>query len=141
MNDDSYEDGVHNRQSKRSLVLLSAKLKTRAGDLDVRLRNLSQKGALLEADRCPEVGGDVVFERGDTVVPARVAWVSAQRFGVEFLEPIEESEVLIHVGRPKPKPDNAPVFRRTGFRDTTLSIGERKLAESWVRPTGNRLGE
>jgi hypothetical protein len=135
-------DSAHNRRNKRSLVLLAAKVITAKGAVDVRLRNLSQNGALLEAERPPAVGTELLFERGETRVDGRVAWSENGRFGVEFFVPIEESEVLIHVGRPKPRAETAPpVFRRSGFHGASLSAGERKIAESWVRPSGHKLGE
>jgi hypothetical protein len=137
------DDDDQKRRSKRSLVLLAAKVRTKNGDVEVRLRNLSQKGALLEADLPPKVGTDLVFERGETVVKARVAWVSDHRFGIEFDEPIEESEVLVHVGRAKPIPtrEPSPTFRRTGFRGGSLSPGEAKIAADWVRAQGRSLGD
>lgn len=129
----------HNRSSKRSLVLLAAKVRTGAGIEDVKLRNLSQKGALLEGQSLPAVGSELVFERGQTVAKARVAWVSDTRFGIEFLEPIEESEVLVHVGRgaKASMPEPPRTFRRTGLRAAPLNNGEQKIAADWVRPGGS----
>jgi hypothetical protein len=142
MNHES-DDSDQKRSNKRSLVLLAAKVKMTGGETEVRLRNLSQKGALLEADRPPAVGTEMVFERGDTKVKARVAWVADHRFGIEFLVPIEESEVLVHVGRGKTSSTHEPpaTFRRTGFREQSLSMGERKLAADWVRSQGRALGD
>jgi hypothetical protein len=139
--DNENDDGAHHRRNKRSLVLLAAKVRMSKGELEVRLRNLSQNGALLEADTPPSVGTELVFERGETVVKARVAWVSDRRFGIEFLDPIEESEVLVHVGRPKTAPVEAQSFRRSGFRERNLSTGERKLAAAWVQSQGRALGD
>ena len=140
MGQDNYD--ASNRRTRRSLVLLAAKVTTPRGPIDVRLRNLSQNGALLEADAPPTVGTELVFERGKTLAPARVAWSSDGRFGIEFLRPIEESEVLIHVGKPKPKPEPAPqLFRRTGFHKATLNEGERKLGEAWAKPLGRTIGD
>lgn len=129
------------RSTKRSLVLLTAKVVTSHGASEARLRNLSQNGALLEADVPPPVGLEVVFERGQTRVAGRVAWVANERFGVEFFTPIEESEVLIHVRRPQPVPLDPALFRRPAFRQSRLTPGERKLAEAWATTPGTRLGE
>ena len=129
------------RRTKRSLVLLTAKVVTSNGVVETRLRNLSQNGALLEADAPPPIGAEVVFERGDTRVAGRVAWVADERFGLEFFTPIEESEVLIHVRRPQPIPLDPAMFRRPAFRQSRLTPGERKLAEAWATTPGSRLGE
>ena len=134
-----------NRRTKRSLVLIAAKLRIGGESAEVRLRNLSCNGALLERDEPPSVGSDVVFERGETIAPARVAWVSGKRFGVQFNRPIEESEVLVHIGKPKnlePEVEKKP-FRRTGFRDTPpLNPLERYVGEAWFKSLNNSpLGE
>jgi hypothetical protein len=141
--DHDIDEGDRKRRNKRSLVLLAAKVRTKGGEIEVRLRNLSQKGALLETDFPPKVGTELVFERGETNVKARVAWVSDHRFGIEFDTPIEESEVLVHVGRAKPMPtrEPAPNFRRTGFRAGSLSPGEAKIAAAWVSAQGRALGD
>jgi len=128
------DDGPHKRRSKRSLVLLAAKVRLQGGLMDVRLRNLSQNGALLEAETMPPVGSDLVFERGETVVKARVAWAANGRFGIEFLTPIEESEVLVHVGRPRAKPpasEPGRLYRRDPVRSPATSTG------SWPKPSGS----
>jgi hypothetical protein len=49
------------------------------------------------------------------VVDARVAWQAEGRLGIEFLQPIEESEVLIHVGKVRPRTEPArQLFRPAG---------------------------
>ena len=63
------------RAAKRARVLLAAKLQTKYGEIEARLRDLSRKGALVECLEVPAVGTEVVFVRGKISVPARVAWV------------------------------------------------------------------
>ena len=67
------------RSAKRARVLLAAKLETAWGETEARLRDLSQKGALVECANVPPVGSEVVFVRGNTRVPARVAWAGYGR--------------------------------------------------------------
>ena len=62
------------RKAKRARVLLAVKIKTQFGEIDGRLRDLSRKGALVECGAIPPVGSEVLFSRGTTIVPARVAW-------------------------------------------------------------------
>jgi hypothetical protein len=120
-----------NRSAKRARVLLSAKLKTQHGEVEARLRDLSQKGALVECNERLAVGSEVVFTRGITVVPARVAWSSAGRVGLEFLRTIDESEVLVQLGRSSNP--NAPQqrFRRPRIGGEDMSETERKLVRHW----------
>jgi PilZ domain-containing protein len=95
------DDNNQNRHDKRSLVLITGRVMTSDGPVEVRLRNLSCNGALLEANVPPAEASEVMFERGETIAPARVAWISGNRFGIQFHHPIAEGEVLIHIGKPE----------------------------------------
>jgi hypothetical protein len=133
---DAFGDLTHTSQRsvKRARVLLAARLRTAAGEVDARLRDLSRKGALIECGETLSVGEEVVFMRGDTVVPARVAWTGGNRLGLEFLRMIEESEVLIHVAKPQARPQER--FRRPRILTEDLTDHERKLAKVWARSVG-----
>ena len=127
------------RTAKRSRVLLTAKLRTPLGDIEVRLRDLSQRGALIEVNDEFREDDQVVFTRGDTIVPARVAWAGGGRVGLEFLREIEESEVLIHVTR-KPIAQTQQRFRRPRILGEDMSEQERKLARVWGASVGITVG-
>ncbi len=128
------------RSAKRNRVLLAAKLETPAGEVDARLRDLSQKGALVECEQRLHVGDEVVFKRGATVVRARVAWTGAGRVGLEFKREIDESEVLVQLGR-APSTNNQQRFRRPALHGS-LTEHERKLARLWSSSVGiNFSGE
>jgi hypothetical protein len=117
------------RGAKRARVLLAAKLQTPAGEVDARLRDLSRKGALVECNVAPPVGSELVFTRGATSVPARVAWTAGNRVGLEFAYMIDENEVLVQLRRIS-NDQNQPRFRRPGlFGD--MSEQEKKLAQLW----------
>ena len=137
----SGETKVGQRSAKRNRVLLSAKLRTARGEIDAKLRDLSQKGALVECDERLQVEEEVTFVRGPTIVPARVAWTGGRRVGLEFLRMIDENEVLVQLGRGAANP-NDDRFRRSplqGGRPAlhgSLSDQERKLAQLW----GARVG-
>jgi hypothetical protein len=117
------------RSAKRARVLLAAKLKTPFGEVDARLRDLSRKGALVECARPFEVGSEVMFVRGPTIVPARVAWAAGGRVGLEFLFMIDEQEVLVQLKR-RSGEGGGDRFRRPGLNET-MSEQERKLAMAW----------
>jgi hypothetical protein len=116
------------RSAKRARVLLAAKLETDSGEIDARLRDLSQKGALVECLQVPRAGSEVVFVRGATRVPARVAWAGPDRVGLEFHHMIDEQEVLVQLG--KRPPPRAESFRRPGIA-AGLTPDERKMAKAW----------
>ena len=126
------------RSAKRARVLLAAKLETDSGEIDARLRDLSQKGALVECLQVPRAGSEVVFVRGATRVPARVAWAGEGRVGLEFHCMIDEQEVLVHITRrAQPKLES---FRRPGLKEV-LSEDQRKVAKAWGVAVGINLPE
>ena len=126
------------RSAKRARVLLAARLQTPFGEVDARLRDLSRKGALLECAKVPPVGTEVVFIRGATVVPARVAWIGENRVGLEFHYMIDEQEVLVHITRRvQPKPES---FRRPGLKEV-MSDDQRKVAKAWGMAVGINIPE
>jgi hypothetical protein len=132
---ETFVDAVEGkRKARRARVLLAATLKTEAGDLDCRLRDLSRKGALVECRMLPPVGTEVVFHRGSTSVPARVAWCGGDRVGLEFAYMIDENEVLVQLKRTTT--DQAtPRFRRPRL-DEGLSDRDKKLARLWGMSVG-----
>ena len=117
------------RTAKRARVLLAAKLKTPHGEVECRLRDLSRKGALVECTTVPPVGCEVVFSRGSTVVPARVAWTGTNRVGLDFHYMIDEAEVLVQLGRGGNSGGNER-FRRPRLNEG-MTEQERKLAKAW----------
>lgn len=89
--------GSDRRRKPRLRVLISATLETPDGERAVKLRNLSSTGALIEIDRPPHVGTLVTFRRRKTMAPGTVVWATRSMIGVEFIRPIDESEVLTHI--------------------------------------------
>jgi hypothetical protein len=126
---------VGNRKAKRARVLLAAKLRTPAGEIDCRLRDLSRKGALVECAVVPPVGSEVVFHLGATNVPARVAWAGSDRVGLEFAYMIDENEVLVQLKR-TPVDQNQPRFRRPRLFGEDMSHEEKNIARLWAKSVG-----
>jgi hypothetical protein len=132
------------RKTRRARVLLAVKIGTEHGEIDGRLRDLSRKGALVECTTVPPVGSEVLFTRGTTSVPARVAWSGSNRVGLEFAFMIDESEVLVQLGRsgePSAPPPTIQDFGHSRFRRPRLfgedmSEHDRKVARAWGRSVG-----
>ena len=123
------------RQAKRARVLLAAKLQTANGEIDARLRDLSRKGALVECRNVPPVGTELVFNRGSTSIPARVAWTGSDRVGLEFAYMIDEHEVLVQLKRTT-NDQNQPRFRRPRLFGESMSQQEKQLARLWGASVG-----
>lgn len=130
---------VQNRRQRRSHVFMAAALELSGGSHDVKLRNLSADGALVEGDHLPVEGSEVVFRRQELNVPAKVIWVRAPRAGLAFKEPLPPEAVLRHI--PTPRPRVLPEFRRPGLH-ARITDAERRAAEEWAwRPNFDRAGE
>ena len=124
------------RRAKRARVLLAVKLGTEYGEVDGRLRDLSRKGALVECSTVPPVGSEVMFTRGSTSVPSRVAWTSGNRIGLEFAFMIDENEVLVQLGRPASPSVAPPRFRRARLFGEDMNEQDRAIARAWGRQVG-----
>lgn len=119
-----------NRRSRRSSVLLAASLETRAGDVPVKLRNLSAEGALVQGKNLPIEGSEVVFKRNELVERGQIVWVNGEHAGVAFKQPLEPEQVLRHV--PSPRQKMQFDYRRPGLACRELTPEQQKMLNSWV---------
>lgn len=127
---------TQNRRQRRSNVLMSATLELSGLSLAVRMRNLSQDGALVEGDRLPIEGSVVLFRKGELSVPGQVAWTKGRRAGIAFAKPLSPDLVLHHL--PPPRPRVVSSFKRPALAARPLSAEERELGERWIlgKPIG-----
>jgi hypothetical protein len=123
-----------NRRSRRSNVLLTATIEVAGEMLDVKLRNLSEEGALVEGKILPAEGSTIVFHRKELSVRGKIAWVSGNHAGIAFNRKLEAEQVLRHVPQPRPKLQQE--FRRPGFTVRDLSPTQRKQFERWMWSPG-----
>jgi len=72
------------RYSPRSNLLLAAAIEADSVSGPVRIRNLSDTGALIEGPALPNVGDRLTLRRLDVAVAATVVWLAAPRCGVAF---------------------------------------------------------
>src|SRR3954447_6836690 len=108
-----------NRRSRRSPVFLAASLEVAGTPEPVKLRNLSEEGALVQGERLPLEGTTTFFERNELRIKSRVVWVHGNFAGVAFARPLKSEDVLRHVPQPRAKL-NAD-FRRPGLACRPLS--------------------
>ena len=131
---------TQNRRHRRSNVMLKATLESASGSLEVVLRNLSQDGALVQAENLPLIESRVLFHRQGLSVPCRVAWSHGGYAGLEFEFPLFPKEMLRHVPPPAERMQ-MPIKRRPGLAAKPLTPGERALIEQWATEAPNKLGE
>jgi hypothetical protein len=120
----------HNRRSRRSPVFLAATIEVAGVPEPVKLRNLSEEGALIEGERLPLEGSTCWFERKDLRVKSSVIWVHGRYAGVAFDHLLKPEDVLRHV--PKPRPPLQIDHRRPGLACRPLTSTERKMIEVWL---------
>jgi hypothetical protein len=131
---------AQNRRSRRSPVYLAAAVEIAGAPQPVKLRNLSEEGALIEGERLPLEGSTTFFERNDLRLKSRVIWVQGRYAGIAFARPLKQEEVLRNV--PQPRALVQGDFRRPGLACRPLTAHERKMIEKWMvaSPQG-ALGE
>lgn len=108
MGDIEAEKGIEDRVAPRTNLLLAATAEVGGRSLPVRIRNLSESGAMVEGAGLPEAGMPLVLIRGDLQVAATVAWAAGSRRGVRFQGPTPVNEWT--GGKPRP-------IDCTGLRD------------------------
>ena len=128
---------VQNRRSNRSPVLLSAQIERDGTAVPVRLRNLSEEGALIQGETLPGEGTQVFFVRNELRVPALVMWAEGPFAGVRFARRLGREELLRHV--PKPKQKFEAKHRRPGLACKPLSEEDRRMVQLWA--TTSTLGD
>ncbi len=131
---------AQNRRSRRSPVYLAAAVEIAGAPQPVKLRNLSEEGALIEGERLPLEGTTTFFERNELRLKSRVIWVQGRYAGIAFARTLKQEEVLRHV--PQPRQVAQGDFRRPGLACRPLTAHERKMIEKWMvsSPSG-ALGE
>jgi hypothetical protein len=121
---------TQNRRSRRSPVLLAASITIGGVAVPVKLRNLSEEGALIESARLPLEGTETFFQRNELGLKSRIVWVHGKYAGVAFDTPLQREEVLREIPRPKPKAQVE--FRRPGFTCRPLTPYDRQMLEAWL---------
>lgn len=131
---------TQNRRSRRSPVFLAASIEVAGIPQQVKLRNLSEEGALIEGERLPLEGTTTFFQRNDLRVKSKVIWVHGRFAGVAFARTLKSDEVLRYV--PQPRQKLGADFRRPGLACRPLTDQERQMVEKWMvaSPIG-KLGD
>ena len=127
------------RRSRRDNVLLTASLDLPDRSQPVKLRNLSEEGALVEGAGMVEQDCDLLFRRNDLEVPARVVWVRGRFVGIAFDRRLDRKAVLRHMPASAPRSDPpSRLFKRPGLTTHQMSPEEKKWIDHWVRTSGPR---
>jgi hypothetical protein len=123
---------TQNRRSRRSPVLLGATVEIDGTHFAVKLRNLSETGALIEGDRLPGEGVATCFRRGNLELNSRVVWVEGKFAGLSFETPLKREDLLRHIPAAKTRVQPQVDFRRPGLNCRPLSAYERRMLQDWL---------
>jgi hypothetical protein len=124
------------RRSERANVILAAVIEHAHGRVPVRIKNLSQHGALVIGDGLPVGETLITFKCNGQSLDGWVAWSQEGRAGIQFGSPNNPDTLTNRERRPgiSITKDNRDIdFRRPGFRGNQLSEGERKIVEEWTK--------
>lgn len=72
------------RKDPRSHLFVAATLYSDLGSVPVRIRNMSQSGALIEASVVPDPGAAVILKRGSLQAAGQIAWKVERKAGIAF---------------------------------------------------------
>ena len=71
-------------RAPRKNLLLSATIEAGSLKAPVRIRNLSESGAMIEGAALPDLGSTLILRRSEVEIGARVVWRTGGRCGIEF---------------------------------------------------------
>jgi len=77
-------EGDHAPRAPRTNLLLSATIETSDGEGPIRVRNLSDGGAMLEGDDLPASGERLLLRRAALAIAGTCVWRNGNRCGVRF---------------------------------------------------------
>lgn len=80
--------GAEHRAARRTNLMLAAEIELNGRWTPIRIRNLSETGALIEGGALPDKGSTLVLHRAPFHIGATVAWSGGARCGIHFDEPI-----------------------------------------------------
>jgi len=86
------EAGAEHRVAQRTNLMLAATAEAGGRFNAVRIRNLSETGALIEGSGLPGAGSSLILKRGDLQVSSTIAWAAGERRGLRFDSPTPVQE-------------------------------------------------
>lgn len=75
---------VEGRSGPRTNMFIAAAMILDGGSSPVKVRNMSEHGALIETSVAPSAGENVLLSRGSLVVSGTVVWSTGSRCGLRF---------------------------------------------------------
>jgi hypothetical protein len=138
------ETADNRRVAARTFLMLAATARCGADILTVRIRNVSETGALIEGEGLPGAGEPIHLSRGETEIDGVIAWAAGIRRGMHFSRPVAVE--TWRTGKPAIPPlgqgrvDLIQAAARTGGPAQAAKAAPAG-EERWVGQLDARLGE
>jgi hypothetical protein len=127
-------DGSEHRAERRHPLIWSGTIHHDFQSTPVRIRNISETGAMIECSAPPHVGAEPLLDLGeDCQLFTTVAWVVGDSVGLKFAKPFDLS--LLARARPDVAP---PRWDRPGYLDPGAAA-DSPWDERWDRMSLNEL--
>lgn len=98
----------------RQKVVLPARMRAGAGQVDICIRDVSSRGMLIQAGAPPPRGTYVEILRPGCVVTGRVVWSKQHKFGIVSREKIRIADVIERRKVPRPGGGTPPLNQAGG---------------------------
>lgn len=142
--DPASDSSADNRRvAPRTFLMLAATVSCGAALTPVRIRNVSETGALIEGASLPDAGEAILLSRGETEIDAIVSWASGSRRGVHFSHPVAVD--IWRAGKPVAAPasqgrvDLIQAAARQG--QNAASLPAPPPADRWMGELESRMAE
>lgn len=120
------------RNGSRIHLFVVATLCWDEGWVPVHIRNMSIRGALIEADSLPRLGTRVVLKRGSLETAGHIAWVAERQAGLGFGSAVRVSDWMVR--RPNAHQDRVDEIV-AGLKSETADVGQTVYADQPDRGT------
>lgn len=87
------------RSDPRNHLFVAATLYSDAGSAPVRIRNMSQSGALIETSAVPDQGAAIMLKRGSLQASGQIIWKVEGKAGIAFSTRVSVADWLSRQGR------------------------------------------
>lgn len=89
---DQQSEADEHRRAPRSNLFLAATIEADGAKAPVRIRNLSETGALIEGPAFPAAGTIVTLRRQEVEISGEIVWVAVPRCGIRFCGSVTVAE-------------------------------------------------
>lgn len=114
--------------------MLSATIAAGAFKIPVRIRNLSETGAMIEGATFPPLGTILTLYRADLEITATVIWIAVGRCGIAFIGRASVDEWVAGVRRPGGQEERG----QTGVDTIQAALRSGASQQSEIAPAAHR---